>query len=75
MEKYSNDGPKYFTFDYDNDDVHQNENPEYDPDIPHVYVNGTISYFAQACHIFSRTVKENIVFGKAYDEDKYNRVV
>lgn len=42
-----------------------------DEELPHVYINGRIAYFAQACHIFSRTIRENIVFGFPFDKKKY----
>lgn len=38
-------------------------------------VNGRISYACQEAWIFSGTVKENILFGKNYEPDRYNEVI
>lgn len=46
-----------------------------DEQLPHIYINGSVAYFAQACHIFSRTIRENIVFGFPFDKKKYRRVI
>lgn len=43
--------------------------------IPHIYVNGRIAYFSQSSHIFTRSVRDNITFGKVFDPEKYNRIV
>lgn len=40
-----------------------------------VKVRGSIAYLSQAAWIFNGTVKENILFGKPYDEDLFSRVV
>jgi ABC-type multidrug transport system fused ATPase/permease subunit len=37
----------------------------------HVAVNGTIAYATQQAWIFNDTVRENILFGKPYDPDRY----
>ena len=36
---------------------------------------GTVVYVPQIAWIFSGTIRENILFGEQYDEDKYNRVI
>lgn len=38
-------------------------------------VNGRVSYAAQDAWIFSGTVRDNILFGKAFDADRYNEVL
>ena len=38
-------------------------------------VNGTIAYAAQEAWLFNATLRENILFGLPYDEDKYDRVI
>ena len=43
--------------------------------MPHVYLSSSVAYFSQAAHIFSRTVKENIIYGKPFDPEKYERIV
>lgn len=34
-----------------------------------------MAYFNQQPHIFSRTARDNILFGKKYNEQKYNLIV
>ncbi|CAL6071291.1 Xenobiotic-transporting_ATPase / Multidrug resistance-associated protein [Hexamita inflata] len=70
----SKDGIKPIYNDYDLEKVQQ-EDPRFDAEIPHIYVNGTIAYFSQACHIFSKSARQNILFNKPYDAEKYKRVV
>ncbi|CAL6091960.1 Xenobiotic-transporting_ATPase / Multidrug resistance-associated protein [Hexamita inflata] len=70
----SKDGIKPIYNDYDLEKVQQ-EDPRFDSEIPHIYVNGTIAYFSQACHIFSKSARQNILFNKPYDAEKYKRVV
>ena len=36
---------------------------------------GTVVYAPQIAWIFSGTIRENILFGEQYEEDKYNRVI
>ncbi len=36
---------------------------------------GNIAYFPQTTWIFSGTLRDNILFGKSYDEDKYSNVI
>ena len=36
---------------------------------------GTVVYVPQIAWIFSGTIRENILFGEQYEEDKYNRVI
>ena len=36
---------------------------------------GTLVYVPQIAWVFSGTIRENILFGEAYDEPKYNRVI
>ena len=38
-------------------------------------MEGKISYASQQAWIFSATLRENILFGIAYDQEKYNAVV
>ena len=40
-----------------------------------VEVKGKVSYAAQEAWIFSATLRENILFGKPYDPERYNTVV
>jgi len=51
------------------------KDPYSDPEIPHIYINGTVAYFTQTAVIFSGTVRDNICFHRPYDEEKYNHVV
>ncbi|CAG2238211.1 ABCC5 [Mytilus edulis] len=41
----------------------------------HVAVNGSIAYAAQQAWIFNDTVRENILFGKSYDPERYQNVI
>jgi ABC-type multidrug transport system fused ATPase/permease subunit len=38
-------------------------------------VNGSMAYVAQEAFIFNATVRDNIIFGKPYDAEKYRRVI
>jgi len=38
-------------------------------------VGGDIAYVAQEAFIFNSTVRENIIFGKEFNMDKYTRVL
>lgn len=38
-------------------------------------IRGRISYSSQEAWIFAGTVKENVLFGKAYDEKRYSKVL
>lgn len=40
-----------------------------------VKVRGTVSYVSQEPWIFSGTVRQNILFGKDYDEKKFENVI
>ena len=40
-----------------------------------VEMEGKISYASQEAWIFSATLRENILFGKQYDQEKYSAVV
>ncbi|XP_022093433.1 multidrug resistance-associated protein 5-like [Acanthaster planci] len=41
----------------------------------HCVVSGSIAYAAQEAWLFNATLRENILFGQPYDEDKYDRVI
>ena len=38
-------------------------------------MNGKIAYFSRSSNIFTRSVRDNITFGKPMDVEKYNRIV
>jgi ATP-binding cassette subfamily C (CFTR/MRP) protein 4 len=38
-------------------------------------MNGSVFYVSQEPWIFSSTVKQNILFGKEYDEEKFNQII
>lgn len=59
---------------YGNDEPIEND-PRFDPEIPHIYINGSVAYFSQQSHIFSKTIRENILFNHAYEEEKYNAII
>ena len=40
-----------------------------------VVINGTVGFCAQVPWIMNATVKDNILFGREYDEDRYNAVI
>ncbi|CAK4895766.1 unnamed protein product [Aphanomyces euteiches] len=40
-----------------------------------IFVGGRIAYFSQQTWIQNLTIRENILFGKPYDREKYNRVI
>eukprot|EP01052_Picozoa_sp_SAG31_P002041 SAG31_NODE_68_length_28153_cov_23.647717_23_plen_75_part_00 len=40
-----------------------------------VTVNGSVSYAAQSSFIMNCTLKDNILFGSEYDEEKYRQVL
>ena len=40
-----------------------------------VVLNGKVAYVAQTAWILNKTVRDNILFGLPYDEDKYNKVI
>ncbi|XP_033638055.1 multidrug resistance-associated protein 5-like [Asterias rubens] len=41
----------------------------------HCVVSGSIAYAAQEAWLFNATLKENILFGMPFDEDKYDNVI
>ncbi|TNJ28950.1 Multidrug resistance-associated protein 1 [Giardia muris] len=51
------------------------EDPALDPEIPHIYLNGTIAYFAQSSCIFSGTLRDNILFHRPFDRALYEKVI
>ncbi|KAF5307736.1 hypothetical protein FQR65_LT06607 [Abscondita terminalis] len=40
-----------------------------------IEVNGSLSYASQEPWVFSATIRQNILFGKEYDKERYNDVV
>lgn len=40
-----------------------------------VVLSGKVAYVAQTAWILNKTVRDNILFGLPYDEDKYNKVI
>ncbi|KAF9165612.1 Multidrug resistance-associated protein 1 [Actinomortierella ambigua] len=40
-----------------------------------VFLQGTIGYVPQQAWIFNATLKDNIIFGLPFDQDKYDRIV
>ena len=40
-----------------------------------VEVNGKVSYFEQEAVIFSQSIKDNILFGRDFNQNRYNKVV
>ncbi|CAL6025768.1 Xenobiotic-transporting_ATPase / Multidrug resistance-associated protein [Hexamita inflata] len=69
-----NDGLKQIYNDY-NIEIEYQDDQRFNQNIPHIYINGTIAYFSQYCHIFSQSARQNILFNKPYDAEKYNRVI
>jgi ABC-type multidrug transport system fused ATPase/permease subunit len=41
----------------------------------HVSMNGSVAYAAQSPWILNATLRDNITFGKAYEEEKYNKII
>lgn len=48
---------------------------EMDKNSGRVISRGTVAYVSQQAWIQNATVRENIIFGKQYDKNKYNKVV
>jgi len=44
-------------------------------DDSHITLNGTVAYVSQTAWILNKTVRDNILFGLPYDEDRYNQVI
>lgn len=48
-------------------------------EIPHVMgtlaFNGSLAYVEQEPIVFSRSIRENIIFGKPFDTSKYQKVI
>ena len=40
-----------------------------------IRISGRIAYTSQQPWVFSGTMKENILFGKKFDEHRYNEVI
>ena len=40
-----------------------------------ITLQGTLVYVPQVAWVFSGTIRENLLFGKPYDEDRYNSVI
>ena len=53
------------------------ENMKYIPleDDSKVSMNGTVAYANQVAWVLNATIRDNILFGMTYDEEKYNRVL
>ena len=74
LETYiAKDGYQPLIFDYDQ--TQTQSDPRFDEEVPHVYIDGKIAYFSQQTHIFTRSARENILFGKEYIPEKYNQIV
>ena len=76
MAQYVSDEVNKLNFKYDGDI--ENEliaDPKFDPELPHIYIDGSIAYFAQQAHIFSKSARENIIFGKEYNQEKYQKII
>jgi ABC-type multidrug transport system fused ATPase/permease subunit len=41
----------------------------------HICLTGSVAYVSQTAWILNRTVRENILFGRVYDESRYDRVI
>lgn len=41
----------------------------------HVWISGTVAYTSQHAWILNDTVRNNIVFGKEFDQERYNQVL
>lgn len=44
-------------------------------DKSHVTLNGKVAYASQTAWILNKTVRENILFGQPYDEERYEKVI
>ena len=40
-----------------------------------IYINGSVSYVGQKCWMQAKTIKENILFNKPYDENRYQDAI
>ena len=40
-----------------------------------VSVNGSLAYAAQSSFVMNMTLRDNVLFGSAYDEEKYHQVL
>ena len=40
-----------------------------------IILNGKVAYVAQSAWILNKTVRENILFGLPFDQDKYDKVL
>ena len=38
-------------------------------------INGTVSYCEQSSKIFQGTIRDNVIFGRKFDEDRYKKVL
>lgn len=41
----------------------------------HITLNGKVAYASQTAWVLNQTVRDNILFGLPYDEERYNRVI
>ena len=44
-------------------------------DSPHIEINGNIAYVSQKAWIQNATVRNNILFGKDFNEEKYKEAI
>lgn len=44
-------------------------------EIGQISINGRVSYYGQTSWVFGGTVKDNILFGQAFNQSRYNQVI
>lgn len=64
----------HLTFDYYRNTI-KAKYSRLDKTKPYIFINGKVSYYQQNPVMLSKTVRDNILFGQDYEENKYKHII